>query len=332
MRQRSDDRVGKSAEPGPVGKIGQQDLEFVSAQPADHTAVADHPLEPLGHLTQQRVPGRMTHRVVYRLEPVKIEQEQRAGPCESSWRPDALFQRPLHLHAVGDTGKGIERGKSRDLRLTPLRCRQIIAAPPETVEMAIVIDNRAARQRPPPFLFARADTYRDVVEGAADGQVKAQRSVGFALPAASADKIGQRPADHLLSPESQRSRERGRNIGERAGPVRFPKPAMPCFLIFGEQAMGAAAAHILNVVRKQALPVTPRLEKRRSPHSRKHSDGQKGKVGTMKADHADDRAPAISKAQNSQMSEYARGQKHERGLDHRRRHKAMVTHGRRKAV
>ena len=51
--------------------------ELVPAQPGDEVALADHAPDPPRHLPQQLVPGRVAVRVVHRLEPVEVEDQQR---------------------------------------------------------------------------------------------------------------------------------------------------------------------------------------------------------------------------------------------------------------
>ena len=68
---------GELAQPFAIADPRQHDLELVAAEPPDQPGFADRALQPLRDLLEQRVADRMAERVVDRLEPVEVEQEQR---------------------------------------------------------------------------------------------------------------------------------------------------------------------------------------------------------------------------------------------------------------
>ena len=79
LGEAQDDRIGERGELVGLRLIcGSDDLELVAAQPPDLPLVADDLGQPPRDLLQQLIADRMAQRVVDRLEPVEIEQQQRA--------------------------------------------------------------------------------------------------------------------------------------------------------------------------------------------------------------------------------------------------------------
>ena len=89
LRNRCDDPGQPDAEPfGNIpgfgrGRLGQQDREFLAAEPADDVVVAQQAAHRGGDPGQHRVPGQVAGAVVDRLEVVDIDHcdgQRGAGP------------------------------------------------------------------------------------------------------------------------------------------------------------------------------------------------------------------------------------------------------------
>ncbi len=79
LREHLDDLVGELAERAAIVHVGQDDLEFVAAQPADLALVEHDMMKPVGHLLEQFIACLMAERVVDLLEAVEIDHHHRAA-------------------------------------------------------------------------------------------------------------------------------------------------------------------------------------------------------------------------------------------------------------
>ena len=90
-----------------TGGLLEQDRELVTAEARRGVADADAALQPLGHLEQHPVAGRVTEAVVDRLEIVEVEEDHREcgllAPRAGQRVPDALVEQ----RAVGEIGDRI---------------------------------------------------------------------------------------------------------------------------------------------------------------------------------------------------------------------------------
>ncbi len=84
-----------------LDQLGQHHLKFVAADAPDGAALSDHSLQAIGHLHEQAVAGRMPQRIVHLLEPVEIEEEQRARLRPAEMTLERLFQQPVDLQPIG---------------------------------------------------------------------------------------------------------------------------------------------------------------------------------------------------------------------------------------
>ena len=84
--------------------------ELVPAQPGDEVALADHAPDPPRHLPQQLVPGRVAVRVVHRLEPVEVEDQQRQTGRPVLRRDDEPGQPLRQQRAVRQAGERVVLG------------------------------------------------------------------------------------------------------------------------------------------------------------------------------------------------------------------------------
>ncbi len=322
LRHRIDDRIGQLSQFGAVDPVGQHNLEFVPAEAADHAPPFHDADQALAHLAQQSVARRVAHGVVHILEAVEVDQEQRAIAGLAVGLEHALVEHPLHLHAIGEAGQRIELRQPRDLGLAALHFGEIVAAAAKAVKLAIFVDDRTARYRPPAFVAGQRDTNRHIGETAAVSKVEAERPPHFLIGAvAPHDQLGKLATDQLLRRHVQRPGERLGDIGERSSTVGFPEPAATGLLIFGQQLPGAAAAsfHILRC--EQALPVPARLRQRRYADGAEGQQHQRRQPGSALAEKTDAQPDAIGEAQQALMAENRHRQQRQRQLrrDHRNR-------------
>ena len=102
---------------------GDDHLEFIAAQPTDAPGLVNRALEPLRHLHQQGIAGRVPHGIVDLLEAIEIEQEDGAGALFDARRIEDLFQRLRHLEAIGETGQRIVMRQPRGIFLASASSR-----------------------------------------------------------------------------------------------------------------------------------------------------------------------------------------------------------------
>ena len=93
----------------------QDDEELVAAESPDHVEGPALLPEDLGHLDQQAIAGGVTHRVVDRLEPVEVEQQD-AGVELVAQAPGDLRRKPLLQRAtIVEAGELIRGGGAVEL-------------------------------------------------------------------------------------------------------------------------------------------------------------------------------------------------------------------------
>ena len=100
-----DQRARERLEQTNIDHPRQHRLEFVAAQPADLAMVAHHAGQPLRDLAEQRIADRMAQRVVDILEPVEVDQEQRAALLAARGVAQCLVERLAHQRAIGQSGE-----------------------------------------------------------------------------------------------------------------------------------------------------------------------------------------------------------------------------------
>ena len=122
----------------------------------------------------KRVADRVAERVVDVLEPVEVDQEQRAALLPVRGVAQRFVERLAHHRAVGQAGQRIEPGEAGDLLLGAALLGEVGADPAEAEEAAAFVEDRVARQRPVNVLVARRAN-DDVGEGEAGREVEAQR-------------------------------------------------------------------------------------------------------------------------------------------------------------
>ena len=170
----------------------------------------------------------MPQRIVHLLEPVEIEEEQRARLRPAEMALERLFQQPVDLQPISQPGQGVVAGQllKRVLRLAHVG--QIGPAAAKSVEIAEIVQHRIARHGPP-ALLVRGHLDRQVAERCARRQVEAQRPL-LALVMMLADlgdQIDERLADDVLDRNAAAQRDLRRDIAHDPLTVGFPEPSAP---------------------------------------------------------------------------------------------------------
>jgi hypothetical protein len=241
LRQRGDHRVSQLAKRVAIALARQHHLELVATEPADQPGIADRALQSLGDLFEQGVADLMAERVVDRLEPVEVEQEQPRRPTRALLRCQRAVERQPHPLTVGKAGEAVEQREARDLRIRATLFGKVAARADEPLEPAEIIEHRAARNRPPPFRGAvDRGAHRIVGERGARRQVKGQRPLRVRHGAVDAEDVGQPLAHRVGAHGADLPRDLGGEVGDVALAVGLPEPAGAVRFEFADQPRGEA--------------------------------------------------------------------------------------------
>src|SRR3546814_7364965 len=107
VHQAGDDVGRHLAQFAAILDIGKDDLECVAPKTTDHFAVADDLEQALRDLFQQRVARRMAERVVDLLEPVEVDQHDRARALLLRERRERRVELFRDVEAVGEPGQRV---------------------------------------------------------------------------------------------------------------------------------------------------------------------------------------------------------------------------------
>ena len=104
LRELREHRIDDLYDDARIAAVREDHNKFVAAEPADLAAARGHAGEPLRHLNQQPVAGRITYGVIDILEAVEIEQRDR-GQGDRPASPDQLVGEPTRDWA----GRSVDR-------------------------------------------------------------------------------------------------------------------------------------------------------------------------------------------------------------------------------
>src|SRR3546814_4853871 len=99
-----------------LAHLRHDDLELVAAKAPDLPLVADDLRQPPRDLLQQLVADGMPQRVVHRLEPVEIHQQQRAGLRLTAMAFERAFEQIGDVAPVRQAGQRVIASQLVDLR------------------------------------------------------------------------------------------------------------------------------------------------------------------------------------------------------------------------
>ncbi|OIQ87331.1 hypothetical protein GALL_308210 [mine drainage metagenome] len=160
--------VGRAA----LLEVGDDDDEFVAAQPGQEIDFAHQRAQPCGKFAQQPVADRVAVAVVDRLEVVEVEHAQRDHGVEPRGTRQLLVQAPGQRVAVGQLGQVVVVGAVHDLLLAGLaRVDVLIGADrAQRAAVGIALDDAADAAYPAPASVGGAHAQFAVEVGRAAAQ------------------------------------------------------------------------------------------------------------------------------------------------------------------
>lgn len=218
-----------------VVTIGQNDLKFVAAQPADPVLVPNRMDQPLGHLLQQGIAHRVAQRVIHGLEPVKVDHHDGTAAPLRFERGQRLVEQLAHWKAVEQSRQGIIFGQAAAFLHSFTLCRDIGAEPPKAGKITLGIMLRNAGNGPPGRCIIPRRTHDRLIKlrlaGHQEWQCALLPVVGCALHREQADKgLARRLACHA-HPVGRAVRK----IGDTAVAVGGPEPPLSRGLVVAQQ-------------------------------------------------------------------------------------------------
>ena len=237
LRDHLDDLLGQLAEFAAVVHIGQDDLELVSAQPTDLSAVADDPVQPLGHLLEQVVACLVAHRVIHMLEAVEIEHEQGARALGLAVGRKQAVQPTVHPVAIGQPCQRIVFRQPGFLDLALVFAGHVLGAAAIAEETVFLIELRAAGNRPPdlPRLvlrFAECEAHYEIGNLVVRRNLEVERAVRafVGIVGIGLEKVGQRLREDIGDVVAQLLGRGFGDIDQAALLVGRPYPAKAAHL------------------------------------------------------------------------------------------------------
>jgi len=299
-----EDRIGNARELLGLAHLRHDDLELVAAEPPDLPLVADDLRQPARDLLQQLVAHRMPQRIVHRLEPVEIHQQQCTGLRLPAMALERALEQVGDMAPVREARERVVARKLVDLALGPFLVGQVGSAAPKALEITEFVADRMTRDRPPALLARHRGLHRQLLERRARRQAEPQCAL-LALVIADplADDVGKGVPKQLGERPVEPRGDGRRDIDELAMAIGFPEPATPraleiahqvqrTLLVADAQARGARRTalvpHILaHHDDQQAKEDEPRDRKR----PRCHADGpaQRGRPREGKKGRTDHR-------------------------------------------
>ena len=149
LRDDLDQLVGNFAQRTAIVDIGQDDLEFVTAQAPHLAPVTDNAGQAFGHLFQQFVARLVAHGVIDMLEPVEVEHHQRATALCRLVGRQRPFQLAIHAIAIGEAGQRIKFRQPRILQLALIFDGDILRAAAIAEESPGFVEFGMSGNRPP---------------------------------------------------------------------------------------------------------------------------------------------------------------------------------------
>ncbi len=178
----------------------------------------------------------MAERIVHRLEAVEVHQQQRARLRLAAVALQRAFEQVGDVAPVRKAGQRVIARELVDLALGPLLVGQVGAAAAEPLEIAELVADRLARDRPPALLARHRRLHRQFLERRARRQAEAQRPLlALVLADALADDVGKGVAEQMGERPVEARRDGGRDIDKPSFAIGFPEPAAPRTLEIAHQ-------------------------------------------------------------------------------------------------
>src|SRR5918993_1037120 len=161
---RHDDPVGELLDHLAALRVGDDDRELVAAHAADVTVLADLVDEALGDGAKHRVPLRVAERIVDRLEPVEVEEEDRAGHARDGRVAQGIAEQLAHAAAVRKARQHVHVGEVGQPLLRLGHLGDVAADAAEAFEAAGGVDDRITRDRDPSRAARRLKLHVERIE------------------------------------------------------------------------------------------------------------------------------------------------------------------------
>ena len=203
-----------------VGRVGQHQQEFlaaVAAEPVDAADVGEH---GDGECPQHFVAGRMAVGVVDALEPVEVDQRDRAGRLAACGAGDLFVQHPHDAAAVERAGQFVEFGELLDapvgfLELQPALVERLLHRAGEDAEEHAAPDGQDEHQHGGEALEVAAVRHRDRLVGQQKQPGQAERHHGPGHAVCRGVDAQRAEAEHDEQGAEKQHADFRRDIGER---------------------------------------------------------------------------------------------------------------------
>src|SRR5690606_3339209 len=227
LRHHLDDPGSELAKSTPVIDVGQDNLDLVTAPPADFPVPVADALEPPRDLLEQFVPRGMSQSIVDSLEAIEIDHHQRAvslGDLVSRKRSLEPFG---HAMPVGEAGQGIVFRQPRGIALAFAGSGDILGAAAITQESAAGIKFRLGGNGPPDLVLAiETDGLLDDPRMGIEHERYRALSVGLP-PRVGMEQIRDRHSNYLVAPNPDLPGRAFREVGQPPLAVGRPEPSQP---------------------------------------------------------------------------------------------------------
>jgi hypothetical protein len=224
-----DDAIGELLDLAAALPVGNDDRELVAAEAPDMPIGADLVAQALGDRLENGVALGVAERVVDRLEPVEVEEHDRAGHTAGGGRAQRFAQQLANPAAIGQAGQDVDIGEMGQPLLRLAHVRDVEPDAAEAFEAARRINDGIARQRNPAGAAAGLQLHLEVGEGL----LVEQHASEFRM---AAEESGQRMTKDLGGGTAdQRSHSAG-DVCDAILRIDLPQPADTALFIFLQQA------------------------------------------------------------------------------------------------
>ena len=141
--QRLEDPNGDVGRTDALATVLEQDRELVATEPGRRVRRAEARPQPLPHLAQQTVAGRVSERVVDRLEVVEVHEQDRHRQVGARQALQRVLDAVAEERAVREPGDRVVEGLVRQLLLERLALRDVPGVQDDPLHVGIVHQVRA---------------------------------------------------------------------------------------------------------------------------------------------------------------------------------------------
>ena len=192
-----------------------------------------------------------------------------------------LFEGLRLQEAVGEPGKRIIVSEARGLLLRAPLFGEIGAAAAKALKVLEVVVDRTPADRPPPlFAIRRRGPHAQFGKRRSCRQCEAQRAFAVRALRRLVEQHTERATGQVIDRASHDRGDRARHIGKQAATIGFPEPALPGFLIVGQNFLRAGLDPPSGGGDIRSLALDPHLTHK---HRTDHGHTQQQRKGTCRA-------------------------------------------------